>query len=113
MGPWLGKRGSTITDSEKPVHSSTLLESEHGILARIAAGGPLEDVLRDLILLVEKPSKGEMLASVLFLSKDGKHLKVGAAPSLPAGYNKAINGGAIGPRMGSCGTAAYRGQPVF
>jgi len=105
--------GSAITSVEKSAPSSALLESEHNILARIAAGGPLEEVLRDLILVVEKPSNGAMLASVLFLSQDGKHLKIGAAPSLPPAYNKAIDGGAIGPKAGSCGTAAHRGEPVF
>jgi GAF domain-containing protein len=47
------------------------------------------------------------------LEDDGKHLRHGAAPSLPKPYTEAINGGAIGPRAGSCGTAAYRTEPVF
>ncbi len=35
-----------------------------------------------------------------------------AAPSLPADYSAALEGLAIGPCAGSCGTAAYRGEPV-
>jgi signal transduction histidine kinase len=31
---------------------------------------------------------------------------------LPEEYNRAIDGIAIGPAVGSCGTAAYRGEPV-
>ncbi|MBN8964902.1 MAG: GAF domain-containing protein, partial [Rhizobiales bacterium] len=92
---------------------SELLVRERDILTRIAAGGPLEDILRDLVLMVEQPSHGEMLASVLFLSPDGKHLLEGAAPSLPKEYNAAIHGAEIGPRAGSCGTAAYFGEPVI
>src|ERR1700733_4726792 len=90
-----------------------LLVRERDILTRIAGGGPLDEVLRDLMLLVEQPSGGEMLASVLFLSPDGRHLLEGAAPSLPKEYNAAIHGIAIGPRVGSCGTAAFLGQPVI
>jgi len=93
--------------------TSALLEAERNILSRIAIGGLLEEVLRDIVLLVEKPSNGEMLASILFLSEDGKHLREAAAPSLPAEYNAAIDGIAIGMGVGSCGTAAFTGQPVF
>ncbi|MBN8937010.1 MAG: GAF domain-containing protein [Rhizobiales bacterium] len=92
---------------------SELLVRERDILTRIAAGGPLEEILRDLVLMVEQPSHGEMLASVLFLSPDRKHLLEGAAPSLPKEYNAAIHGAEIGPRVGSCGTAAYTGEPVI
>src|SRR5262249_4884199 len=51
-------------------------------------------------------------ASVLLLDADGVHLRHGAAPSLPESYNRAIDGLAIGPSVGSCGTAAYRREPV-
>ena len=54
-----------------------------------------------------------MLCSVLLLSEDGEHVVHGAAPSLPEEYVNAINGSPIGPKQGSCGTAMYRGEPVF
>jgi len=38
---------------------------------------------------------------------------MGAAPSLPAEYNAAIDGAEIGACAGSCGTAAYLGAAVF
>jgi PAS domain S-box-containing protein len=53
------------------------------------------------------------LASILLLDEDGIHLRHGAAPSLPRAYSNAIDGAAIGPKAGSCGTAAYRGTPVI
>jgi GAF domain-containing protein len=53
-----------------------------------------------------------MLCSVLLLSDDGDHVRHGAAPSLPKEYVAAIDGGQIGPKHGSCGTAIYRGEPV-
>src|ERR1700742_2943430 len=96
-----------------PSISSDLLIAERGILTRVAAGRSLKDVMRDIILMVEKPADGEMLASILIVSEDGKHLVEGAAPSLPADYNAAIDGISIGYGVGSCGTAAATGNPVI
>ncbi len=96
-----------------PSVSSELLVAEREILTRIAAGGSLHEVMRDIILMVEKPSNGEMLASILIVSEDGQRLLEGAAPSLPAEYNAAIDGISIGHGVGSCGTAAATGTPVI
>jgi two-component sensor histidine kinase len=106
-------QGFDITFLEAPGALSELLQAERDIIARIAIGGDIKDVLRDTIFIIEKPSEGAMLASILFISTDGKHLIEGAAPSLPQEYNAAIDGIAIGPVVGSCGTAAFRGEPVF
>jgi signal transduction histidine kinase len=53
------------------------------------------------------------MCSVLLIDASGKHLVHGAAPSLPAEYVDAINGVAIGPNVGSCGTAAFTGETVI
>jgi PAS domain S-box-containing protein len=53
----------------------------------------------------------DALASILLVN--GSHLRHGGAPSLPRAYTDAINGTVIGPSAGSCGTAAYRGEPVI
>jgi GAF domain-containing protein len=81
------------------------------ILQMIAANKPLGEVLDSLVKLIERESDG-MLCSVLLLSDDGNHIRHGAAPSLPLDYVKAIDGAAIGPKHGSCGTAMWRGEPV-
>lgn len=72
----------------------------------------LSRVLNDLLSAVEAQSEG-MLASILLVDTDGEHLRHGAAPSLPAAYCAAIDGIKIGPGVGSCGTAAYVGHPVY
>jgi signal transduction protein with GAF and PtsI domain len=82
------------------------------ILQRIAANAPLDEILNRLVLLIEAQSP-EMVCSILLLSDDGDHVRHGAAPSLPEEYVKAIDGAPIGPKHGSCGTAMYRGEPVF
>jgi PAS domain S-box-containing protein len=52
-----------------------------------------------------------MRGSVLLLDPDGVHLRTAAAPNLPTAYSSAIDGVAIGPEVGSCGTAAYTKRP--
>lgn len=89
-----------------------LIERERKVLGQIASGMPLAEVLNDLLLAIEAQSR-DMKASVLFLSEDGQYMLHGAAPSLPAPYNEAIHGIAIGEGIGSCGTAAARGAAVY
>jgi len=89
-----------------------LIERERHVLGQIASGIPLADVLSNLLLAVESQST-DMKASVLFLSEDGQYMLHGAAPSLPTPYNEVVHGIAIGEGIGSCGTAAWRGTPVY
>ena len=102
--------GPFKTPAEKKEEEFRLGQSQ--ILQRIAANAPLGEVLKRLVLLIEAQSP-DMVCSVLLLSDDGDHIRHGAAPSLPEEYVKAIDGSPIGPKHGSCGTAMYRGEPVF
>lgn len=70
-------------------------------------------VLETLTQTAETYSGGAILASILLLDRTGKYLLHGAAPSLPEAYNEVIHGLAIGPEVGSCGSAAYSAQPVL
>jgi PAS domain S-box-containing protein len=81
------------------------------VLEMIAADAPLADVLTRLVLLMEGQAEG-LRCSILLLNRDGKHVRHGAAPNLPEAYVKAVNGAAIGPRNGSCGTAMYTRKPI-
>ncbi|NVB79943.1 MAG: GAF domain-containing protein [Kofleriaceae bacterium] len=83
---------------------------EREALELLASGAPLEDVLTVIVKMIEELTPWA-LASILLLD-DGK-LRHGAAPHLPVEYNRAIDGAQIGPKAGSCGTAAYRGEAVF
>ena len=82
------------------------------VLELIARSTELAEVLDSLAHLVESQLEG-MMVSILLLDDDGKHLLHGAAPSLPKAYNQLIDGIAIGPSVGSCGTAVYRREPVI
>src|SRR5207237_9404284 len=94
-------------------YNEALLDGQKRILELIIQGEPLPRVLTFLCRTIEELAQGEMLASVLLLDPDGIHLRHGAAPSLPESYNRAVDGLAIGPSVGSCGTAAHRREPVY
>jgi GAF domain-containing protein len=92
-------------------HALDLRQSD--VVSELRRGESLEDILNRHLLAVEAMSDSEILTSVLLLSPDGKRLTHGAAPSLPQSYREAIDGSEIGPKAGSCGTAAYLGRPVY
>ncbi|WP_245518513.1 EAL domain-containing protein [Mesorhizobium sp. M4B.F.Ca.ET.169.01.1.1] len=92
--------------------ADVLREGQAHILEMIAMSALLEDVLDRLMRLVESQLTG-IFGSVLLLDKDGSHLRHGGAPSLAKEYTAAIDGIAIGPKVGSCGTAVYRREPVI
>jgi len=99
-------------DISERKNSESLLGIQNRILNLIAAGTPLVEVLTTLVRLIEAQCEG-MLGSILLLDADGVHVHHGAAPSLPSEFVSAIDGQPIGPVAGSCGTAAYRKQPVY
>ena len=88
-----------------------LRNGQSNILRMIAVNAPLQDVLSQLMHLVEAQLEG-IYGSVLILDADGGHVRHGAAPSLAPAYLQAIDGLAIGPKAGSCGTAAWRRETV-
>jgi len=91
--------------------AQALLIGEKRILEMVAKGDSLELILEALCLFVEDQSSG-VLSSILLLDPNGTCLRHGAAPSLPKSYTEAIDGAAIGPCVGSCGTAAYLAEQV-
>ncbi len=82
------------------------------MMEQLTSAAALEEVLEAFIHRIEGMLPGTM-CSILLLDAEGLHLRMGAAPSLPEFYNKAIDGVGIGPAVGSCGTAAHTGQRVI
>ena len=99
------------TDIEDRKQAETLLAGEKRLLEMIARGDALSFILDALCRLVEDLASGS-LTSILLFDANTNQLRHGAAPSLPIDYTEAIDGSVIGPSVGSCGTAAYRGEPV-
>jgi PAS domain S-box-containing protein len=100
-----------VMDVTERKRAEALRDGESRILEMTARDAPLEQTLEKLVLVVESQFAG-LLCSVLLLDEDGRHIRHGAAPSLPELYSKAIDGLSIGPKAGSCGTAMYRREPV-
>ena len=105
---WYG----TATDIEDRKRTEMLLGGEKRLLEMIARGDSRALILDALCRLVEDLASG-CLSSILLLDSNTNSLRHGAAPSLPTTYSAAIDGAVIGPSVGSCGTAAYRKQPVI
>ncbi len=82
------------------------------ILEMLVRERSLPALLDAIVRGVEELVPGS-LCSILLLDHARGVLLQGAAPSLPTAYNQAIHGIAIGPGVGSCGTAAYTGQRVI
>lgn len=76
----------------------------------VAKGETIESTADRLCREVESLQSG-VICSVLTVDRSGL-LHPLAAPSLPAHYSAAIDGIAIGPNVGSCGSAAYLRAPV-
>jgi diguanylate cyclase (GGDEF)-like protein/PAS domain S-box-containing protein len=82
------------------------------ILEMIARNESLEMILEALVLLVEAEVE-RTSGAIMLLDRDGRRLHHGAGPNLPGAYRRIVDGVAIGPSVGSCGTAAWRGVPVI
>jgi GAF domain-containing protein len=81
--------------------------------AEFRRGDSLEEVLNRHLRTVEQMGGDDTFTCILLLSDDGKRLSYGAAPTVPHSYCRASDSIEIGPFAGSCGAAAYFGQPVY
>src|ERR1700739_4232745 len=97
-----------------PSSSALALSTESVLdaLNLILAGGPLTEILKRIVGLIEGHSEG-MICSVFLVEKDGVHLRYAAAPSLPESYRIATDGATIGPKGGPCSLASYLREAVF
>ena len=92
--------------------NAELLRAQNQALERVVQGAPLAETCDRLLRAIEAQCPG-MLASILLLDRDGIHVRHVASPSLPDSFTRALNGQSIGPSAGSCGTAAFRREPVI
>jgi formate hydrogenlyase transcriptional activator len=94
-------------------NESTLFSSERvlNILKLILAGSPLSEVLTIIARLVESQGEGT-ICTIWLPDEGGKQLRCVASPSLP-GFSAHVGPTLVGPKGASCGTAAYRRQPVY
>ncbi|MBL9202282.1 MAG: PAS domain S-box protein [Opitutaceae bacterium] len=119
-GRWLENRihpspdGLTIYfyDITERKEAEMLLTCQREVLGSIARGEPLTRALETLVRHLEGLAAGQ-ICTVLLLEPDSQRLRHGAASGLPPEVVRAVDGVAIGPAVGSCGTAAFRRAPVI
>jgi diguanylate cyclase (GGDEF)-like protein len=92
--------------------SEEVVRGHNRVLEILAAHGSLQEALNTINGMIEDQLPGS-INSILLLDETSKCLTTASAPRLPDAYNHAIDGIAIGPKMGSCGTAAYRNKTVI
>src|SRR5437762_13447818 len=74
---------------------AALLDCQRRVLERIANAAPLPEILETLVKLIEEQAS-DMRCAVLLADAGQQKLRFAAAPN-----------------MGSCGTAAFRREPVY
>lgn len=117
---WIGKTRRRLSDlaqayeqSEKKYKErSDYLAINNRILQQVSDGVALPEILGELMLQIEVLHPGA-LCSILLMNEAGDTLLQGAAPSLPDAYNRALARVPVADGVGSCGTAAFRGEPVI
>lgn len=98
----------TFTDLTPTKHHEAL---QGRVLEAMVREEPLPQLMTLICEEVERMAP-DVIATVLRVDAEGR-LRALAAPSLPQVLCDAVEGLAIGPQVGSCGTAAYLGEPVI
>ena len=94
-------------------HMETSLLRHHGrIQDMIIRGVSLNNILTEIVKGIENICSGSV-CSILLLDKEGKRIRLGASPSLPPYFIKAIEEVEVEVGAGSSGTAASTGQQVI
>ncbi len=104
--------GHILANATERHRLEALTSAQSQILEKVAAETDATEVFNHLCLLLEQQLP-DAYCSVLILNSETQQLDGGAAPTLPPDYAKGVDGLLVGECAGSCGTAVYRGEPVF
>ena len=91
--------------------SKQLRSLQQLILGALADELPITEIADQLCRRIEIIAP-DVVSSVLHVDSDGLIHPLGG-PSLPEDYSRALDGIAIGPDVGSCGSAAFYGKPAL
>ncbi|MDT8311516.1 MAG: PAS domain-containing protein, partial [Methylophaga sp.] len=106
------RRMGMVVDITERKRLEAIRDLEADVLTAVTSSLPLNAILNKVVLGIEALIP-EAMASVLLLDSSGKTISESIAPNLPQAYSQAIVGEAIGPKAGSCGTAAFLKQTVI
>lgn len=101
-----------LTDIDDRKRAETQLQGEKQLLEMVASGSSLSDVLTELCKFVEDTA-ADCLCGIYLIERRTSRFRLGAAPSLPATFNDAIEGLAVTPDNGPCAAAALTKSQVI
>ena len=102
----------TITDITERKRAELLSTGQSRLLEEIAAGTPLTAVLEGIARFTEEHGSPG-IATLMMPEGDGSSLRLASAPRLPASLKAGFGSVPVGPRNGTCGTAAFRRERVI
>lgn len=108
QGKWVG----CAIDAHEWLSAELRDNTQASVLGLVSAGAELNDVLRHLCLAAEQQIPGATCTILLVDLKNDCFLS-GIGPRMPQDLLNAVHRVKIGPRVGSCGTAAYERRNVI
>ena len=100
-----------LTDIAERKRTQALLDGETRLLEMVASGRRLEEVLETMCSIVDA-IVGNSASSILLVDRDGT-FRYGAGPTLPSGYDAAVDGAPVLVEAGPCGMAASLNEQVI
>jgi diguanylate cyclase (GGDEF)-like protein/PAS domain S-box-containing protein len=100
-----------IEDVTERRRHQTIERHRYEILELAANDAPLQEIFDRLVASVEFTVEGSV-ASILRVCTGRLH-HVASGPAMSPAFVARVDGLPIGPNEGSCGSAAYRGEPVI
>ncbi|MDY7013552.1 MAG: ATP-binding protein, partial [Cyanobacteriota bacterium] len=113
--PLIDESGNTIglaslaMDITERKERELLEHAQNTVLTQIARGESLDKVLLELTRQTDAIAPN-LYTSIMLVSEDGKFLDKCISHRLPESYVQAVTPAPIGDEVGSCGTAAFRGE---
>jgi diguanylate cyclase (GGDEF)-like protein/PAS domain S-box-containing protein len=106
-----GKLKNLIAVLGDITESKQIQSLQRQVLETLANDKPIEEIA-DLICRRVERIAPDIVTSILRVDSAGLLHPLGG-PNLPPAFSKSLEGMPIGPDGGSCGTAAFRGEPVL
>ncbi len=101
-----------VRQSTEAMQSRVLLEAQIDVLEMLAADRPVAEVFARITSLCEGLLEG-FWGSLLILSADRSMVAEIIAPSMAAEYGQSLIGMMVADNAGTCGTACFRGVPIY
>jgi diguanylate cyclase (GGDEF)-like protein/PAS domain S-box-containing protein len=103
--------GASVDVTERH-QSNQLLAYEKEVLELILRGEPEQRILEFMARAIDSVIAGARIA-IHLVDDEHRYLLLASTANLPSGYAQHHEQIAIGPDIGSCGTAAYLGIPII